>query len=267
MNKFTAQAPTVEEAIDIALEALKAKREETEITVEDEGRKGFLGLGQKNAVVTVSLIQSSDTSTFKDVDFMADLEEDTVAEEAPSPQIPASPSVDSGQAPDVAEEDEDSFVESELTDSQAIEAVSDYIKTIAYQLGIEEIDVDVYQELDNVYFDLSTDKPGIIIGRHGKVLDAIHTLAQIYLHNHAPSKLNARLDSENYRGRKEESLKSLAERSAEKVVQTKQVEILESLAAKERKLIHRILSDHPDVKTHSEGEEPDRYLVIEPTDI
>ncbi len=305
MNKFTAQAPSVEEAITIALNVLNVSKKEADIVIEDEGRKGFLGLGQKDAIVTVTAHESIESSV-KDMDFVSDLKENHLKEKEAATLTPSSakedkaeddaqenevkgvavhreenvqdtPSPKEGEEAEIDETDEEIDDEqpeddpraeiNPLSDEKAIEAVVQYIKTIAKHLGVDDVEVEVYRELDNVYFDISSDKPGIIIGRHGKVLDAIHTLSQIYLRNHASSKLYARLDSENYRGRREESLKSLAERSAEKVIQTKQAEILEAMPAKERKIIHHILSDNKAVKTHSEGEEPNRYLVIEPADL
>lgn len=270
MKKFTAQATTVEEAISTALSALQISREESNIVIEEEGRKGFLGIGQKDAVVTVSVKESKQASPIEELDLFSKndnstiLAEDKTVSEGPSGDnltIVSSP-VDSLQESQIAaaELSEDDI---NAIDEEAIQDAEKYIQTIGRKLGVEDIEVSIYRELENVYFDIETDKPGIIIGRHGKVLDAIHTLTQILLRNRAHSKLNARLDAENYRGRKEESLKSLAERTADKVIATKQPEILEAMPAKERKIIHRILSSNDAVVTHSEGEEPERYLVIE----
>lgn len=279
MKKFTAQAVTIEEAISIALSALQISREESEIIIEEEGRKGFLGIGQKDAVVTVTAKESKQVSPIEELDLFPEnehqttlKEEDDLPAEEPveiSREIPQTPetqplSMEENEA-DTSMQTDDELSEDDINaiDNQAIQDAEEYIQKIARKLGAEDIEVSIYRELENVYFDLETDKPGIIIGRHGKVLDAIHTLAQILLRNRAHSKLNARLDAENYRGRKEESLKSLAERTAEKVIATNQPQILEAMPAKERKIIHRILSSNDVVVTYSEGEEPERYLVVE----
>ena len=279
MKKFTAQAATIEEAISIALSALQISREESEIIIEEEGRKGFLGIGQKDAVVTVTAKESKQVSPIEELDLFPEnehqttlKEEDDLPAEEPveiSREIPQTPetqplSMKENEA-DTSMQTDDELSEDDINaiDNQAIQDAEEYIQKIARKLGAEDIEVSIYRELENVYFDLETDKPGIIIGRHGKVLDAIHTLAQILLRNRAHSKLNARLDAENYRGRKEESLKSLAERTAEKVIATNQPQILEAMPAKERKIIHRILSSNDVVVTYSEGEEPERYLVVE----
>ena len=279
MKKFTAQAVTIEEAISIALSALQISREESEIIIEEEGRKGFLGIGQKDAVVTVTAKESKQVSPIEELDLFPEnehqttlKEEDDLPAEEPveiSREIPQTPetqplSMEENEA-DTSMQTDDELSEDDINaiDNQAIQDAEEYIQKIARKLGAEDIEVSIYRELENVYFDLETDKPGIIIGRHGKVLDAIHTLTQILLRNRAHSKLNARLDAENYRGRKEESLKSLAERTAEKVIATNQPQILEAMPAKERKIIHRILSSNDVVVTYSEGEEPERYLVVE----
>ena len=279
MKKFTAQAATIEEAISIALSALHISREEPEIIIEEEGRKGFLGIGQKDAVVIVTAKESKQVSPIEELDLFPEnehqttlKEEDDLPAEEPveiSREIPQTPetqplSMEENEA-DTSMQTDDELSEDDINaiDNQAIQDAEEYIQKIARKLGAEDIEVSIYRELENVYFDLETDKPGIIIGRHGKVLDAIHTLTQILLRNLAHSKLNARLDAENYRGRKEESLKSLAERTAEKVIATNQPQILEAMPAKERKIIHRILSSNDVVVTYSEGEEPERYLVVE----
>lgn len=273
MKKFTAQATTVEEAISTALSALQISREASEIVIEEEGRKGFLGIGQKDAVVTVSVKESNQVSPIEELNLFSKNDNRAIAAEdnevskelsgfsEDSSQVISSQQVSLEEriieAPGLSDDDINAI------DEEAIQDAEKYIQTIGQKLGAEDIEVSIYRELENIYFDIETDKPGIIIGRHGKVLDAIHTLTQILLRNRAHSKLNARLDAENYRGRKEESLKSLAERTADKVIATKQPEILEAMPAKERKIIHRILSTNKAVVTHSEGEEPERYLVIE----
>lgn len=284
MKKFTAQAATIEEAISIALSALQISREESEIIIEEEGRKGFLGIGQKDAVVTVTAKESQHISPIEELDLFPENKSETRTASKEEEDLPTEEATtmtdDSFEAAEpqqvgqdqMEEEEKDvgELAEGELSeddinaiDNQAIQDAEEYIQTIGRKLGAEDITVSIYRELENVYFDLETDKPGIIIGRHGKVLDAIHTLTQILLRNRAHSKLNARLDAENYRGRKEESLKSLAERTAEKVIATNQPQILEAMPAKERKIIHRILSSNDSVVTYSEGEEPERYLVVE----
>ena len=95
-------------------------------------------------------------------------------------------------------------------------------------------------------------------------MNALQALTQVLVHRHAKSKLTAIVNVGDYRERREMILKQLAERTAEKVLRTNQPVFLEPMPAFERKQIHFYLSKDAQVSTHSEGNEPHRYLVVEP---
>ena len=150
-------------------------------------------------------------------------------------------------------------------DQEAIQHVHDYLKRVIQAMGIDDATVELSQDSEQVLFDITTEDAGLVIGRHGKVLNGLQRLAQIQLHQHADNKLYVRVDAENYRSRRRGTVQHLAEKTANKVKQTNQPVILEPMPAHERKQIHRYLHHHSGVKTHSEGKEPNRYLVVEPT--
>ncbi|WP_277630688.1 RNA-binding cell elongation regulator Jag/EloR [Atopococcus tabaci] len=288
IDKYTAQAPTTEEAIEKGLKALALTRDEAIIEVVEEGKKGFLGLGQRDAVVTV---RRKETKSLLDQILPQNPEQDQPKEtESPVSEEPAEPEIKESVEPEAAveetervqpevvdteaedwdEEDEEEFDEElsehpETVDDQtAIQKVNDYLKAISEVMGAGPVDVEIEQEGSRVYFNMTTKKAGIIIGHHGKVLNALQSLAQVQLHKYASRKLTAIVDAEGYRKRREETLRNLANRTAKKVSRTKQPVVLEPMPAFERKLIHRVLSASEDVTTHSEGKEPHRYLVVEP---
>lgn len=149
-------------------------------------------------------------------------------------------------------------------DEAAIFKVSEYLETIALKMGVDDVAIDVKRDNNRVKFLIETEDAGLIIGRHGKVLNSLQTLAQIQLHQEADNKLYAKVDAENYRDRRKQTVEQLATRTAEKVKRTKRPVILEPMPAHERKQIHRYLNQFKGVKTHSEGKEPHRYLVVEP---
>lgn len=291
MNKYTAQGKNVEEAVQTALDVLHISKEDAIIDVLDEGKRGFLGIGQRDAIVSVEknnmkedTIEATLVDSFMSAGTSAQ-PESQVEKPTPAPAVeevkasqptieitePTEPTIQVKEQinePEVAEEEneEHEIEEIEAQDQKAIADVREYITTIVDVLDQrdEDVYVEVEQEGSYIFYDIHSEHPGIIIGRHGKVLEAIHTLAQIYLHNEASSKLYVEVDTENYRGRRENSLRYLARESAEQAIERHQPVVIEELSAKERKVIHRILSHNNDVKTYSKGKEPDRFLVVEP---
>jgi spoIIIJ-associated protein len=106
-----------------------------------------------------------------------------------------------------------------------------------------------------------------LVGRGGQVLDALAYLAGLSVHRR-PLSMGGRLrivfDADNYRVRREQTLKDLAAELAEQVRATGQEAVLDPLSPLERRIVHQALSEEPDVRTYSEGEEPERYIVIAP---
>ncbi len=330
-EKYIAQAATQEEAISKGLNALGISKDEARITIEEPGKKGFLGIGQKDAVVIVerkekvNLVDEFLSSEF-DMDRQsrpkateAEQEEKEEAieqaafpdEERDQPLVDEDPKkveakkqeaaaskeeILAGREPadveilgeekdydqeyeakedDEADDDED-YVEKDATDlteediytrdQTAIEEVRQYLKEIILAMGVEDVEVYTSRVKNNVKYDIETENAGLVIGRHGKVLNGLQTLAQNHMHQLAHSKINVRADAEKYRERRKNTVESLANRTAEKVIKTNRTVKLDPMPAHERKQIHRYLNQNAKVKTHSEGREPKRYLVVEPAD-
>lgn len=107
---------------------------------------------------------------------------------------------------------------------------------------------------------------GVLIGYHGDALEAIQCILQNYIANKTQKAYKIVLDIENYRSKRAQALQAMAEKIAKKVVENKKSYKLEPMSSYERKVIHTYLQDYEHVKTHSEGVEPNRYLVIEYVD-
>ena len=274
MNKYTAQAPTINEAIDKALKELSLSKEDAVIQVVEEGKKGFLGIGQKDAVVSVSRKES--VSILEDFLPKLDLDLDNHNEsnltkkikkasssktdsEKEKQEIEIVEETTSEQTKEILKEEQETKIQQNDT---SIERARVYIESIGIHMGADPINVFVKQENLKVTFTIDTDKAGIIIGRHGKVLNAIQSLVQVMLHKEAGSKLVAVVDTEDYRERRRETLENLANRTAQRVIRTNRAVKLEPMPSSERKMIHHYLSREPLVATKSEGKEPHRYLVI-----
>ncbi len=324
-DKYVAQAPTQAEAIQKGLDALGITKDEAIIRVDEPGKKGFLGIGQKDAVVTV---EKKEKSNILD-DFLADeldikrnrfsaqpkkekvervtptevdedpLKEKALEEEADMDKaeklagrdhtevelvgeeqvtqseveeteedLEADFAFDAEEAEDEDYEEKDSSEMSEEEiyekDQEAIEEVRQYLKEVIVAMGIDDIEVYISRVRNNVKYDIETENAGLVIGRHGKVLNGLQTLAQNHMHQLAYSKINVRADAEKYRERRKNTVENLANRTADRVIKTNKPVRLDPMPAHERKQIHRYLNQNPKVKTHSEGREPKRYLVVEP---
>lgn len=307
IDKYTAQAPTKEAAIEKGLKALGLKREDAEIIVTEPGKKGFLGIGQKDAVVVVKRTVATNimdevfitpapkkapvkteiaSSGVRSEQFVgednqkeafATNEREQFESESKASAESVVPTYEEGaKAADVVESDEVEAIEpviseeeikvKEEKDTNGIQFVADYLKDITKKMGINDVDVNVSREGKKVQYNIETEDAGLVIGRHGKVLNSLQTLAQIQLHQVAETKFFAKVDAEAYRDRRQKTVEHLAKRTADKVKRTKRPVILEPMPAHERKLIHRYLNHHQGIQTHSEGKEPHRYLVVEPTE-
>ena len=103
---------------------------------------------------------------------------------------------------------------------------------------------------------------GILIGKRGQTLDALQYLANRVANKYQEGYVRVKLDTENYRARREETLKNLAKNIAHKVKRTRRSVSLEPMNPYERRIIHSALQSDPYVTTHSEGEEPYRKVVV-----
>jgi spoIIIJ-associated protein len=108
------------------------------------------------------------------------------------------------------------------------------------------------------------DELGLLIGRHGQTIDAVQVLASLIASRGEEERKEVVVDAAGYRDRRRRTLEALALRSAEEAVRTGQPVGLEPMSAAERKVVHTCLQDHEGVATASAGEEPNRYVIVEP---
>lgn len=145
----------------------------------------------------------------------------------------------------------------------AADAVVKFVKDIAEFLEAE-CTFEATETENRVTVLISGDEAGKLIGYRGDVLDAIQYIASVVLNKEHKEYKRVTIDCENYREKREESLKKLAERLAEKAVRTARKVRLEPMNPAERRVIHSALQGNPEVETVSVGNEPNRYLTIIP---
>lgn len=222
-------AKTVDDAVTMALLDLMVTRDEVEIDIIEKGTKGFLGLGAKDAKVKVTVKEIEEAKSVFD-----ELEIEPV-------NISLDEEVDPAKIGE-------NFL-AEVLDKMDIEA---------------EIEVHVTKE--QVKMIISGNKMGLLIGKRGENLDALQYLVNLVVNKNTEKYTRVILDTENYRQRREETLKKLAFRLAKKASQTNRKVILEPMNPYDRRIIHSALQHSKSVKTYSEGKEPYRKIVITPVE-
>ena len=137
-----------------------------------------------------------------------------------------------------------------------------FLMDVTERMGVK---VDVYvndSEPDSLSIHMIGDTLGILIGRRGETLDALQYLTSLQVNKGREGYIRVTLDTENYRSKREDSLRRLAQRMANRAVKTGRKVVLEPMNPYERRVLHTALQNHPSVTTHSEGEEPNRRVVI-----
>lgn len=127
---------------------------------------------------------------------------------------------------------------------------------------VVEIKVDYNKEEGYLNIDLSGDDMGVLIGKRGQTLDSLQYLVSLVVNKESNSYIKVKVDTENYRERRKETLENLAKNIAYKVKRTKHSVSLEPMNPFERRIIHSALQNDKYVETHSEGEEPYRRVVV-----
>ena len=125
-----------------------------------------------------------------------------------------------------------------------------------------DISVEVEEDNHTVNVELKGDEMGVLIGKRGQTLDSLQYLTSLALNCHTDEYVKVKLDTEDYRKRRKETLENLAKNIAYKVKRTKRPVSLEPMNPFERRVIHSTLQNDKYVSTHSEGEEPHRHVVV-----
>jgi spoIIIJ-associated protein len=146
---------------------------------------------------------------------------------------------------------------------EAADAVEDLLELVCDGLGLDA-EIAVRCEGDTVTGALIGDDLGLFIGRHGQTIDAVQHLAQRIVFRGRPSEVRVVIDAAGYRERRAGALRRQADEAADEALRYGRAVALDAMVASERKLVHEHLRDRGDVTTHSEGDEPDRHLVVTP---
>lgn len=260
-------AKSVEEALEKALNEMMLTREDINYEIVQQPSKGFLGFGQKNAVVRVSRKVIEEMK----IDAVEVKEEKKAAikKEIKAEQIAAAPVKEEAVE---LEDNVDEFVEEEQpavkVDKKEATGAAEvkgraFLAKIFDEMKLDVV-IDVKEKGGYLVFDLQGENLGILIGRRGDTLDALQFLLNLVINEKNGAKVKGIIDIENYRAKREETLIGLGHKLAAKARKTGQKVVLEPMNPQERRIIHMALQNDKRVTTYSEGEEPYRKVVIEP---
>jgi spoIIIJ-associated protein len=147
--------------------------------------------------------------------------------------------------------------------TEAASRVQELLERIASDSGVDA-EVHVREDEEGVIGEFVGDDLGLLIGHHGQTIDAIQHVAYRIAFRGAPARKRVVVDAAGYRERRAVALRAAADQAAETAVHDQRPVALEAMSALERKVVHEHLKSRHDVETYSEGQEPDRRLVVAP---
>lgn len=280
MEYITVTAKTVKDAILEASLQLETFRDNIEYEVIEEGSSGFFGIGGKKAVIKARkkviiediLKEEPQKKEYKEErkEFKKDKKKEfkkekkelkeeikTVKEEVKKEEEIS----DKKEEPKEERKERKTAVltpqEQEEVKAKAEKFLKDVFATIDMEV---EVKSDYTDEVLNV--ELAGDDMGILIGKRGQTLDSLQYLTSLVVNKGKSGYIRVKVDTENYRSRRKETLENLAKNIAFKVKRTRRPVFLEPMNPYERRIIHSALQNDPYVTTHSEGEEPYRKVVV-----
>ena len=263
-------AKTVDDAITEALIQLGVTSDRLEYEVIEKGSAGFLGIGMKQAVIEARRKPEPKEEKVEEPVVEEPVKAEPKKVETVQPQKAAAekkadePQKAAFEKAVEKEVKEEVKKETKLVEvqPQTIEAVEDFLKNTMKAMDME---VELKTEIDQdgaLCVDMSGEHMGILIGKRGQTLDSLQYLANRVANKHQEGYVRVKLDTENYRARREETLRHLAKNIAHKVKRNRRPVALEPMNPYERRIIHSALQSDPYVMTHSEGEEPFRKVVL-----
>lgn len=224
MDYIEVSGKTVDDAITEACQKLTVTSDRLDYEVIDKGTSGFLGFAAKPALIKAKIKEEK-------------VEEVKV-------ESKAAPVEKKEKSTGTVSHDPKEFL------SQVFKAMD------------MEVQIDVENTEEGINIELSGPDMGVLIGKRGQTLDSLQYLTSLVVNKDSTGYTRVKVDTENYRVRRKETLENLAKNLAYKVKRTKRPVTLEPMNPYERRVIHSALQNDKYVSTHSEGEEPYRRVVI-----
>lgn len=247
MDYIEVKAKTIDDAITDALVQLGITSDQLDYEVIEKGSIGILGLGRKDAVIKARkkvVVPEKKQEKVPEKKAEAPIQKKEKSVEVKTEKIYERPGV--------------------ALDFPALEkSVKDFLTQVFAAMQLEvEIIIKVDEENKVIDVDFKGPEMGMLIGKRGQTLDSLQYLTNLAVNKQSESYIKVKLDTEDYRKRRRETLENLAKNIAYKVKRTKRPVSLEPMNPFERRVIHSALQNDRYVSTHSEGEEPYRHVVV-----
>ena len=249
MDYITVTAKNLNDAITEALVQLEVTSDRLDYEVIEKGSDGFLGFGRKQAVIKARRKEEPV------VEVKAEKKEEKPVKVEKAAKVEKT---EHAEKKEVREETELAKVE-----PATIEACEKFVEDVLNAMNMEEVKVtSTVDEEGALSITMEGKNMGILIGKRGQTLDSLQYLTNRVANKMQDGYVRVKLDTEDYRRRRKETLENLAKNIASKVKRTRRTVALEPMNPYERRIIHSALQSDPAVSTHSEGEEPYRKVVV-----
>jgi len=260
VKEFTGK--TVSDAITAASVELGVTSDNLNYEVVEKGNAGFLGLGSKDAVIRI--LDEEEVAK-------REAEKESAKSASSDSEVLASDNASSANDANTAfEASNDSSKSSEKkenkpSDPACVDVATEFLKDVFAAMKLDvEISCDLKAEENVLDIELVGPEMGVIIGKRGQTLDSLQYLVNLAVNRKVSTYTKVKIDTEDYRRRRKETLENLAKNCAYRAKRSRKPVSLEAMNPYERRIIHFALQDDNYVTTHSEGEEPYRHVVIVP---
>ena len=273
MDYITVTAKNLDDAITEALVQLEVTSDRLDYEVIEKGSDGFLGFGRKQAVIKARRKEEPVVEVKAEKEEKpAKAEQEVKVEKTERPEKKETAKTETKN--EIKNEQKKEFKkapkkevreETELVkvEQATIEACEKFVEDVLHAMNMEDVKVtSTVDEEGALSINMEGKNMGILIGKRGQTLDSLQYLTNRVANKMQDGYVRVKLDTEDYRRRRKETLENLAKNIASKVKRTRRTVALEPMNPYERRIIHSALQSDPAVSTHSEGEEPYRKVVV-----
>lgn len=271
MEYIRISAKTVDDAITEASIQLGTSSDNIEYEVVEKGSTGFLGFGSRPAVIMARKKEEAPEENFEEV-VETPVKKAEKPAPKPAPKAPVKEPVREEvkavkepvrrEAAPAKEPAAERPAKAPLDKEAAIKRAEDFLKGTLNAMNMQVEIRASFDEEGTLNIDLNGDEMGVLIGKRGQTLDSVQYLTSLVVNKGNGPYVRVKVDTEDYRRRRKETLENLARNIASKVRRTRKPVFLEPMNPYERRIIHSALQNDRYVCTHSEGEEPYRKVVI-----
>ena len=265
---ITVSAKTLDDAITEALVQLGVTSDRLDYIVVEKGSEGFLGIGRKQAVIKARRkreekpVEETVEESKVETPVKEEVKPEKKTEKKPAKEHSHTKKNVREEKPEVKSEPKKE-VELAKVEPQTIETCEKFIYDVMNAMGMDDVKVtSVVDEEGALSINMEGSNMGILIGKRGQTLDSLQYLTNRVANKMQDGYVRVKLDTEDYRRRRKETLENLAKNIASKEKRTRKTVSLEPMNPYERRIIHSALQSDPAVSTHSEGEEPYRRVVV-----